>query len=149
MKLTKPILLGFAVLCLAACTNNVEKNNLSAALTDLSLGDAPRLVLVLEQSGCSTCLYKADEFFLENKVNENILYVFTGHSSLKRLKLKYDITGNEPNIIIDHDAHFYRNNVQLDYPSIIYLNEGKIERYELGSSDNFSAYSRLFAELNL
>lgn len=149
MKLTKSLLLGIVVLCLAACTNDAEKNNLNAALTDLNLGDDQRLVLVLEQSGCSTCLYKADEFFLENRDNENILYVFTGYSSMKRLKLKYDITGNEPNIIIDHDAHFYRNSVQLDYPSIIYLNQGKIERYELGSSDNFSAYSRLFAELNL
>lgn len=134
--------LFITLICIVSCSNNQERDGLENSVKILSDND-DITYLVLEQSGCSTCLYKADEFFKEFRHNMDMIYIFTGYTSEKRLRLKYGMTGQESNIIIDKNSEFYRNNVQLGYPSILYFENGSLAEYEVAKTSNFAAYDRL------
>ncbi|MGW8121383.1 hypothetical protein ACV07N_01890 [Roseivirga echinicomitans] len=147
MKVGSLLMLILGVTILMGCENAEQRNNLQQAINDLKVSESFNIVLVMEQAGCTTCLYKANEFFEDNRSEQKILYVFTGYHSLKQMKLKYNLTGNEKNILFDHKSVFYKNKVQLDYPSILYLSDRAIVDYEIAGIDNFSAYSRLRSEI--
>jgi hypothetical protein len=132
-----------------SCSSSIEKQRLEDSIIALDKLIKPEMIyVVLEQSGCGTCLYKADEFFEDYSKDTRVTFVFTGFISEKRLHLKYDLADSATNVLIDRNSEFFRNNAQLDYPSILYFENSNLESYEVAGTDNFSAYARLIGHLN-
>ena len=126
MKRNILIIYTVIIACVFSCSD-IQKNQFQKAINEMNLPKGTEYVLVLEQSGCSTCLYKANRFFEENRTNKNVVYIFNGFISLKNIKLKYKISGTEVNMKLDTGAVFYRNKARIEYPTILYLSNGEIE----------------------
>jgi tRNA(His) 5'-end guanylyltransferase len=142
------------LITLSSCSTKPYKDNFENSINEVVTIDhnsnSDNIYLIIEQSGCTTCLYKADEFYFEYKDQkiDNLFFIFTGYASYKRLRLKYGIKGNENNIFIDSASVFYTNKVRLEYPSIVYFNSEIVRDYEIASPDNFQAYTALIDFLN-
>ncbi|MFT6872665.1 MAG: tRNA(His) 5'-end guanylyltransferase [Roseivirga sp.] len=152
MRTTRKLSILILLVIIAACGKPFDSKfelAINQLLSDSGHG-SETVYLIMEQSGCTTCLYKADEFYFSNKNEkiEHLKFVFTGYSSLKRLRLKYGISEKDENIIIDSTSVFYKNNVRLEYPSILYFTSSKLKDYEIVGTDNFKAYSFLKDYLN-
>ena len=153
--ITKPtslllILLLLAIVVLSSCSREGRGQFFEKSIMEL-LEKAPdnQIYLVMEQQSCNTCLYKADRFFNQHRDHGQITYVFAGYHSKKHVKLKYGLDGDESNILFDEASIFFKNNVQLKYPSILYFENGSITEHEVATSDNFSAYDRLEGYLGI
>lgn len=140
-------LLFIGSLSLAISCNGPYKESFEKAIQDIHEQDIidKTIFVVMEQSGCTTCLYKADEFYSEyaNQGYQDLKFIFTGYSSEKRLRLKYDLKKSQSNILLDSTSIFYKNNLRLEYPSILYFENNRLIEYEIGSPDNFKAYTEL------
>lgn len=81
---TSNSLLGLFLLVSVSCTNSGEKQGLEKSINNLQDQSTSNMIyVVLEQSGCSTCLYKADEFFESYRNHENLMFVLMRRDSGK------------------------------------------------------------------
>lgn len=123
--------------------NNERLEMYNELLDVINVKDETKYLLILDQSGCSTCLYKADEFYFQNSNRKDVMYLFTGFVSQKHIKLKYKILNDAPNVYIDIDNIINKYNLKIDYPALLEVRKGKVQSVIIMKPDNFKEYSNL------
>ena len=96
---------------MTACKGSYQKR-----ITDIHVENyAPRLsgqttVFVIPGTGCTGCITKAEQFFTENCMKDEYLFIFTNIVSVKNLKIK-----------IGDQRLLQRDNVILDVENTLYI----------------------------
>lgn len=92
-------------------------------------------IVLIPESGCSGCISEAENYFLKNREQSEILFLFTKFSIEKDLKLKLGIKSLESsNIYLDKVNRYYLSKyVECKYPVVISLRKGKV--YKIDNPD--------------
>lgn len=79
--------------------------------------DSYDTIIVVPEAGCTGCISKAEQFYIENQSNDKILFIFTNIVSIKTLliRLGRDVLSKD-NVYIDSSDLFF----DLDYADNIY-----------------------------
>lgn len=98
----------------SSCNNQKEKyiNKVCIELNKLDnqLLDNYSCVVIIPGAGCLGCITEAENFYIRNKENKKIFFVFTNISSIKSIKLKVgkDVIERE-NVFFDKNDIFLSN----------------------------------------
>tara|TARA_A100000171_G_scaffold51766_1_gene67188 strand:+ start:2758 stop:3231 length:474 start_codon:yes stop_codon:yes gene_type:complete len=109
---------------------------------DADFFDAPAL-FVIPNGGCEGCITSAESFTMDNIDNyTNLRVVFTGTNSQKGLRLKIgDDIYNHDQVFIDNSNLFYSPELISIYPTIVYLDNRRVQSITQLSPKNTSALS--------
>lgn len=117
------LIIYIAILFIYSSCNNQKENYINSVRIELKklddlLLDKYSYVVIIPGSGCSGCITEAESFYMRNKENKNIFFVFTDILSIKSIKLK---VGKD--VIERKNVFFDKNDVFLsnDYNENIYL----------------------------
>ncbi len=150
----KLVPLLICTLFLVGCRNNgVEQQFIKAYETtgiDLKIKEID-IVLIIPNAGCQGCISTLEQFVLDrNGQLGGLLVVFTNYSSTKALRVRFSskiLDG--PNVYLDSSDAFGQGKLSSLYPVILYLEGGKLERYEYVSPQNPGAVANLEHALSL
>lgn len=99
-----------------------------------------RCVVLIPDGGCTGCVQQAENYFLHQQNNKEILFIFTNYPSRKALTIKF---GKEllarTNVWLDNDNLLYFSEYSESiYPCVIFLKEGTV--------DYFANFDKIFSE---
>lgn len=117
-----------------SCKNNDYNSELSRTIKS-ELSDSLNkydLIILIPGSGCSGCITKAEDFFMNYIGDENIKFILTNNNSNKGLKIRL---GNEnikrKNVLIDNKNTFYLKNFEERiYPMAISIIDNEIYKIQ-------------------
>lgn len=122
--------MAIVILQLGCSTNANEKNKFECVMrkvfSDVDLNNVDYLVIIPSQ-GCGGCISAAENYYMENKKNKKLKFVFTNIISMKTLKQKIDIDIHS--VYLDKENIFltaYPIEKQI-YPVVIKLRNQKID----------------------
>lgn len=92
--------------------------------------DKYNTLVLIPGSGCTGCITRSEEYFLNNCHDESILFVLTYNFSLKEVALRLKEENiRKANVIIDQKNEFYLTDYEEKiYPVICDLENGRIVR---------------------
>lgn len=137
------LLICFAIIFMFSCSNPKEKyiNNVCIELNKLSsqIINNYSYIIIIPGSGCSGCITEAENFYMNNKENKNIFFIYTDILSIKSIKLKAgkDVT-EKANVYFDINNIFLSNDYNENiYPLIFNIkNKKNINYHFLNSNEN-------------
>ena len=139
--MSRSILVGLCMLFLA-CQHRFSGFQQAVASIDYKNVNIEniRFIIVIPEAGCAGCISYVEEFYLNNKNNESLFFVFSNIVSLKMLKSKLQL--NESNTYLDLDNRFmdcYPSEQAL-YPCVLDVQHGIIRNiyYQSPKEDGLS-----------
>lgn len=128
------LLICIAIIFMFSCSNPKEKyiNNVCIELNKLSsqiINNYSYIIIIPGSgcSGCSGCITEAEKFYMDNKENKNIFFIYTDILSIKSIKLKVgkDVT-EKANVYFDINNIFLSNDYNENiYPLIFNIKNKK------------------------
>lgn len=87
-------------------------------------------IIIIPGSGCTGCISQAEQYFLQNKCTESVLFVFTNYYSYKNMSLRLGGKDNllRDNVYMDANNAFYlKEYSEHIYPYIIYIENNAVK----------------------
>lgn len=104
------------------------------------------VIMLVPSEGCGGCINGAESFLVnsyDKASKKKMLFVVTGHSSKKTLRIRLgEKVLNNPDIIADYKHLFDKPPFMGDYPKVMYLENGNIvdvKDVDPGSSEEIYA----------
>ena len=90
-----------------------------------------RCVVLIPNGGCVGCVQQAENYFLHQQDDEEILFVFTNFSSRKTLAIKLGkMSLVRSNVWLDNDNLLYfPEYIKSIYPCVVFLKEGVVDHF--------------------
>jgi len=155
MKLDKYSCLCFMLLWVfTSCSDkDLRFSEIESSMQTLNINQstsAVRALFIVPNAGCDGCITNAETFIMDNIEQSQFLQIiFTGTNSQKSLKLKIgESIYNHNQVFIDRDNIFYNSSLFTAYPTIAYLDRGKVVEIQYVSPENPEALSNLLTILN-
>ena len=145
----KPYFIILIFLFLASCA--VKEKTIVDFENKLSAIDKPIIqkkelstVLIVPGAGCSGCVSNTENFIKKNISQlEQTLIIFTAIPSEKMLRMKLGIELETENIYLDLDDVFNSGKMYSFYPSIFYMQSGKVESFQYVDPENKNVLNTL------
>ena len=152
MRLIKPGLVTVFCICILVVTCTPKKINdsledyIGGKLVEKVNMEQLNTVMVIPNAGCNGCISDAEMFVSNNAfvLKDQLFTIFTDVMSEKNLRLRI---GKE---IVESSYAFVDSKIQIQhaelvsiYPSILYINKGRVERVVHISPDNPNALNEL------
>lgn len=151
----RQVILLVSILSVIGCTDQdprfiqlEEAMRLSDGTVDKDFFDVP-ILFIIPNGGCEGCITSAEAFVIDNiEQFTSFRVIFTGTKSQKalRLKIKEDIY-NHSRVFIDKSNLFYSSDLLTMYPTIAYMEDGKVTKIDYMSKENPFALDSLISEL--
>ena len=130
MKSEKYLVIVMLFTFLCCCKKNDYYAELSKTITE-KLGNSLKnydLIILIPGSGCTGCITKAEDYFLNNIGNKKILFILTNNHSNKGLLLKLGRENIEnENVLVDkNNIYHIKGFEEKIYPMLIYVNDEKV-----------------------
>jgi hypothetical protein len=107
-------------------------------------------IVILPGAGCTSCISEIESYFIDHIYDHpETLLILTAFSSKKTMDISFqrELTNSEI-VLIDKDDLFNSGQFLSLYPMFIYLENGKIIRYEYAKPENPNAFSNYLNSLN-
>jgi thioredoxin-related protein len=129
MQMKKIGIICLIIFILASCTKSYSDKLLGVFYTiqDKSTFDYKYLIII-PNSGCTGCISFAENFFMENKDNQEMFFVFTKIFSKKDLKIRIGRDNlTRSNVYIDDENRLYLSQYEENiYPVVFIFQDKKV-----------------------
>lgn len=136
------LIIYITILFICSSCNNQKEKYINSVRVELEKLDNQFLnnysyVVIIPGSGCSGCITEAENFYIKNKENKKIFFVFTDILSIKSIKLKVgkDVIERE-NVFFDKKNAFLSNDYnEKIYPLIFNIKEKENIHYYFSNTN--------------
>jgi hypothetical protein len=98
-----------------------------------------KYIVIIPGSGCTGCITFAENFFVDNVDNKEMIFIFTDIISRKQLSIKLKAENiQRPNVLIDSNKDFYLTGYKEKiYPVIATIDREKIVKIQMVNDFSF------------
>lgn len=151
------VILVCILLCVTGCHSGSEQSGYQQVTSEISRISKKDLtkykaVFLIPFYGCTGCISTAENYLIVNYdegKKKNILFIITGHDSLKSAKLRLgEKAASNPDVYIDTDKVIDWNYLK-QYPKLLLLQNGQVISEKEASADTPDIYEDLDKIANL
>jgi hypothetical protein len=151
-----PAILLWIIIFFTSCQSGSGRSGyqqFTSEISRVSKKDLTRYkaIFLIPFYGCTGCISTAENYLIMNYDEgrkKNILFIITGHDSLKSAKLRLGEAASNPDVYIDTDKVIDWNYLK-QYPKLLLLQNGQVISEKEASADTPDIYEDLDQIANL